>query len=132
MNLFSLAALKMAVERPMSPAAAAGLMAPYDSWRNRIAVREFVRDIPLRPSHRSHATLAEVEQSLAQFQNHPVQFLWGMRDWCFSPVFLDEFRRRFPQAMVHEIASAGHFVFEDAADEVVEVSRAFLAATSRR
>ena len=130
LNLFSLAALKMAVTRPLPPAVAAGLTAPYDSWNNRIAVQEFVRDIPLAPSHRSYATLSDVEQSLERFRDRPVQFIWGMRDWCFSPVFLEEFKRRFPRARVREIDSAGHYVFEDAPAEVIEACREFLSGTA--
>ena len=52
-----------------------------------------------------------------------------MKDWCFDPEFLREFQRRFPDAEVHEIADAGHYVFEDAAEEVLKVSRRFLETT---
>ncbi len=127
LNLFARAALKMAVEKPLNAAARAGFIAPYDSWKNRIAVHEFVQDIPLDPSHRSYTTLTEVEQSLAKFQNHPMQLIWGMKDWCFTPrQFLSEFRRRFPNAQSLELPNAGHYVFEDAADEVLKQARQFL------
>ncbi len=126
LNLFSAAAVRMAVVRPLSTAAKAGFLAPYDSWGNRTAVKEFVHDIPLKPGHRSYQTLVEVEESLSQQRDKPMQLIWGMKDWCFSPEFLQEFRDRFPAAMVHEIADAGHYVFEDAADEVLNVSRQFL------
>lgn len=127
LNLFARAALTMAVEKPLSPAARAGFIAPYDSWAHRIAVHEFVQDIPLSPSHRSHATLTEVERSLKQFRNHPVQLIWGMKDWCFTPGdFLSEFCRRFPAADSLELPHAGHYVFEDAPDEVLKQTRSFL------
>src|SRR5439155_26854134 len=55
-NGFSRAALTMAVSRqPLSATAQRGLLAPYDSWANRVAVQRFVQDIPLRPSHPSYA-----------------------------------------------------------------------------
>lgn len=127
MNLFARAALTMAVTRPLPKPARAGLVAPYDSWANRIAVHEFVQDIPLSPRHRSYQTLTDVEQSLAQFRDRPVQFIWGMRDWCFTPQdFLQPFRSHFPNARVLELPQAGHYVFEDATDEVIAASRAFL------
>ncbi len=129
LNLFSLAALRMASTRPLSPAAKAGLLAPYNSTAARIAVREFVLDIPMKPVHRSYQTLVDVESSLQKLQDRPMQLIWGMQDWCFSPEFLSEFERRFPEALVHKIDSAGHYVFEDAADEVLEVSRRFLEST---
>jgi len=130
LNLFARAALTMAVEKPLSPAVQAGFIAPYDSWVHRIAVHEFVQDIPLRPSHRSYATLTEVEQSLAQFRDHPMQLIWGMKDWCFTPHnFLNEFRRRFPNAHSLELPQAGHYVFEDAPEELLKQTLSFLQGT---
>ena len=130
-NLFARAALTMAVEKPLSSAARAGFIAPYDSWRNRIAVHEFVQDIPLKPSHRSYATLTEVEEALPQFCEHSMQLIWGMKDWCFTPKdFMKVFRRRFPHAGVLELPDAGHYVFEDAPDELLQQVRLFLGTAS--
>lgn len=126
LNLFSVAALRMATEKPLSPAARRGLLAPYDNWDNRIAVRSFVHDIPLRPGHPSYATLKAVEDGLEQFQQHPMLLIWGMRDWCFTPEFYEEFCQRFPGAVRHPIQDAGHYVFEDAPDELLAASRNFL------
>jgi len=126
LNLFSSAAVRMAVTRPLSAAARAGFLAPYDSWANRTAVKEFVHDIPLKPGHRSYQTLVEVEESLAAQHEKPMQLIWGMKDWCFSPEFLREFQEYFPSADVHEIADASHYVFEDAEEEVLTVSQEFL------
>ena len=126
LNLFSLAALKMASEKPLTPAARRGLVAPYDSWSNRIAVKEFVHDIPLRPSHRSYRTLTDVEEGLDQFRSHPMLLIWGMKDWCFTPHFYDEFRQRFPEAVQHPVADAGHYLFEDAHQELLTASERFL------
>lgn len=126
LNLFSAAAIRMAAEQPLSSAAKAGFLAPYDSWKNRRAVREFVHDIPLKPAHRSYAALKTVEDGLAQFRNSPMLLFWGMKDWCFTPSFYQEFRRRFPAAETVEMANAGHYVFEDAKDELLAAARAFL------
>lgn len=128
LNLFSVAAVKMAVEQRLSNAAATGFVAPYNSWSNRLAVKEFVHDIPLNPAHRSYATLVEVEEGLAQFVDSPMLLPWGMKDWCFSPEFFKEFCHRFPNAQQHPIANAGHYVFEDATDELVSESNKFLAS----
>ena len=82
-------------------------MAPYDSWAHRVAIYRFVLDIPLRPNHPSYQTLAQIEQGLVKFRQHPVCLIWGMRDWCFSPWFLERFREFFPQAEVHRLEDAG-------------------------
>ena len=128
LNLFARAALRMAVcrrERMTAPVRA-GLLAPYDSWRNRTAIYRFVADIPLRPRHPSYDKLAEIEAGLAQFRDRPVCLIWGMRDWCFTPHFLDRFLELFPGATVHRLAEAGHYVVEDAHEEIVPRVEEFL------
>lgn len=128
LNLFARMALWMAVCRPrgLAPAVRAGLLAPYDSWAHRAAIYQFVRDIPLRPQHPSYATLAAVEAGLAQFRRHPVCLIWGMRDWCFTPHFLERFLDFFPQAEAHRLADAGHYVVEDAHEQIVPLVTRFL------
>lgn len=116
LNAFARAALVMAVSdrRRLSPAVRAGLLAPYDSWANRVAIDRFVRDIPLKPSHPSYATLAQIEQGLSKLRHKPVQLIWGMQDWCFTPHFLQRFLDFFPDAEVLRLADAGHYVVEEA------------------
>lgn len=129
LNAFSRAALTMAVAKPerMTAAVQAGYLAPYDSWRNRIAVYQFIQDIPLNPRHPSFETLAAVERGLEQFQSKPMLLPWGMQDWCFTPAFLQEFQRRFPNAESLPLPDAGHYVFEDAWELIVPRLRQFLS-----
>jgi pimeloyl-ACP methyl ester carboxylesterase len=131
LNLFSRAALRMAVTRRerMTRAVRTGYVAPYDSWAHRIAVHRFVQDIPLRPQHPSYATLYEVERHLEQFMRDPVLLIWGERDWCFTPDFLVEFQRRFPWSETLRIPDAGHYVFEDAHEVMLPRIRDFLRRT---
>ena len=110
----------------MTPEVSAGLLAPYDTWARREAVHQFVLDIPLSPSHRSYAKLVEIERGLKQFERHPMCLIWGMKDWCFTPKFLDRFIEFFPQAEVHRFADAGHYVVEDAHERIVPILEDFL------
>lgn len=128
LNLFARAALRMATARPggLDPAVRAGLLAPYDRWSHRLAIHQFVLDIPLRPGHPSWAKLGEIETGLSRLAGRPTLLIWGMRDWCFTPHFLDRFREFFPRAEVCRLDAAGHYVLEDAPDEVVERVRRFL------
>jgi haloalkane dehalogenase len=127
LNLFVRAALRTTVCRPerITPAVRAGLLAPYDCWRHRLAIHRFVLDIPLSPRHPSYRTLAEIEAGLAQFRTHPVCLIWGMRDWCFTPQFLERFLDFFPQAEVHRLADAGHYVVEDAHEQIIPLLEDF-------
>ena len=128
LNLFARSALRMAVGKPerMTPAVRAGLLAPYDSWAHRTAIDRFVADIPLSARHPSYATLARIETGLAQFENHPICLIWGMRDWCFTPRFLDRFVEFFPRAEVHRLADAGHYVVEDAYERIIPIVDRFV------
>lgn len=105
-----------------------GYLFPYDSWANRVAVSAFVRDIPLAASHPSWSALAEVEQGLRHFRERPALVVWGGRDFCFNDSFLARWRAVLPQADVHRLADAGHYVLEDARDEVVPRITAFVRA----
>ncbi len=127
LNAFAGAATFMAVEKPLPPAVKAGFLRPYGSWSDRVAVLRFVQDIPLSPAHPSYATLTEIERGLDSLSEKPMLLIWGMKDWCFTPAFLEEFERRFPRAETLRIPDAGHYVFEDAADRVIDRLRGFLA-----
>lgn len=127
LNLFARAALTMAVAKPLPREVRAGYLLPYDNWSDRVAIHRFVQDIPLRPEHPSYQTLVGIENGLAQFAQSPVQFIWGLQDWCFTEDFLREFERRFPQAETLRLPDAGHYVFEDAPDKSIAAIRDFLA-----
>jgi cis-3-alkyl-4-acyloxetan-2-one decarboxylase len=105
-----------------------GYLWPYDSWAHRVAVNAFVQDIPLKSSHPSWKTLQAVEQGLSKFQDRRSIVIWGGRDFCFNDGFLARWRRLLPKASVHRIADAGHYVLEDARDEVLPLIRQHLAA----
>jgi cis-3-alkyl-4-acyloxetan-2-one decarboxylase len=128
LNLFARAATRLTVCKPerITPAVKAGYLAPYDSWANRVAVYRFVLDIPRSPSHPSYQTLLDTEQGLAKFRRHPVCLIWGMKDWCFSPWFLERFREFLPQAEVHRLEDAGHYLVEDAHERIVPLMEKFL------
>ncbi len=103
-----------------------GYLLPYNSWSNRIAILRFVQDIPLTRKDKSYKTLTKVEESLARFQNKPALLLWGMKDFCFDERFLNEWEDRFPLKLVHKYKDAGHFVVEDAIDQIIPEIRYFL------
>jgi len=123
LNLFAGPATSMAISGkcgPLSGAAKAGLLAPYLIPRRRLAIRRFVADIPLSPRHRTWPELEAVEAGLNTFADRPALILWGMRDWCFRPQCLDRIAGHFPRAEIHRIEDAGHYLMEDAGEEVVE------------
>ncbi|MCA9148459.1 MAG: alpha/beta fold hydrolase [Planctomycetales bacterium] len=128
-NLFSRAALQMAVERAESlpPAVRAGLLAPYDCWSHRVAVWRFVKDIPASPSHPTYATLQTIESGLQQFSNRRTMLVWGKRDWCFRPSCMDRFLQHWPNSDQVCFENAGHWVIEEEHEGIVQELTKFLA-----
>ncbi|MEO1615023.1 MAG: alpha/beta fold hydrolase [Planctomycetota bacterium] len=131
-NAFARAAITMAMSRTqMNEAIAKQFLSPYNSWANRVAIDAFVRDIPMRASHPTHQTLVELEEGLPTLADLPSLLVWGMQDWCFRPECLHRFQQVWPEATTVEIPDAGHYVMEDAPDEVLAAIETFLESRVR-
>jgi len=125
-NAFARSALFMATAKGLPGVVKSGLIAPYNSWQNRIATLKFVEDIPLKPGDPSYETVNTVQNELHQLENVPMLICWGMKDFVFTKVYLDEWQHRFPDAKVHTFENAGHYVLEDEAEAVVDLVREFM------
>ncbi len=124
LNAFSRAAITMAVaSQPLSASAAAGLLAPYGNWNDRVAVQAFVNDIPTSRRHPMYAVLEELEQGLSHLTDLPTRLVWGMRDWCFRPECLHRLQGLLPQAITTTLPEVGHYVMEEAPHRVIEAVR---------
>ena len=68
LNLFARAAQTMATchHRGLSEEVLAGLIAPYNSWANRVGIEAFVRDIPFTRRHPTYHELAQLEHWLKE------------------------------------------------------------------
>ncbi len=127
-NGFAWAASWRTTVRPLAPAVKAGLLAPYDSWQNRIATLRFVEDIPLKPQHPSYDTLIGVEDGLEKLADLPMLICWGEQDWCFTPEFRKEWQRRFPKAEVEAWEDASHYLIEDVPERLLSRMEQFIAS----
>jgi haloalkane dehalogenase len=85
-----------------------------------------VQTIPLRESDPGYDIILEVASGLEQLQDKPMLIAWGLRDFVFDRHFLEEWQRRFPNADVMRFDDAGHYILEDAQEEVVGRVRGFL------
>lgn len=126
-NAFSEGAVKSCVTRhPMPPEVARMYCAPYDSWANRRAVHRFVQDIPLSDRDPSWKPVVETAEKLHLLRDKPMFIGWGKNDFVFDDHFLAEWRRRFPNAELNYYTDCGHYVLEDAGDELVQKINAFI------
>ena len=129
LNAFAGLAPSMACARQerMTPDVKAGYLAPYDSYAHRIAILRFVQDIPMSPAHPTYRLVENIGQGLSVFQDRPMLIIWGEQDWCFTTDFLAEWQRRFPHADIHRIPDAGHYVVEDAHEQIIPWMREFFS-----
>lgn len=128
LNGFAFFAQFMTVVKSMSPSVKKAYIAPYDSWKNRIAIYRFVRDIPLKPSHQSYPLLVDIENGLEEVKKKkiPLLLLWGGKDFCFNKDFFERWRQFFPEAKYHYFNDGGHYILEDKHKEIIPLVREFL------
>lgn len=130
MNAFCRGAARMcASSYSMSKRVKEGYLHPYGSVNDRIGILRFVQDIPLKPGDPSFDAVTSIEEGLEKLKEKPMLICWGDRDFVFDMNFLQEWRNRFPGATVHRFHHAGHYVLEDAQDEIVSVLDVFLKKT---
>ncbi len=103
-----------------------GYRLPYDTLAHRAAILHFIHDIPLEADHPQRPMLASLERYLPTIRC-PMQIIWGMQDFCFTPQVLKTWRERCPHAEVVEIADAGHWVVEDAHEQIIPLLLQFLS-----
>ena len=127
-NAFSAGASRFGVERKMPADVRRAYVAPYDSWKHRIATIRFMQDIPLSPKDAAWPLLEAAGKALPSFADRPAFIGWGLKDFVFDHHFLERFRADLPQAQVQAFEDAGHYVLEDRHEVLVPQIRAFLDA----
>ena len=105
-------------ERHLTPAVRAGYLNPYNSWTNRVAHLRFVQDIPMSQSHRSYGAWKQVADGLSQFQDKPMLIVWERTIFASTMSFLRN-GKLLPAATVHYVEDAGHYVVEDAPEQII-------------
>lgn len=125
-NAFSSGAVREGAMRPMPKEVREAYLAPYNTWQNRIAVHRFIQDIPLQSGDRAFELVAETEKNLGVFETLPMLICWGMKDFVFDIHFLNRWIELFPSAEIHRFDDAGHYVLEDAGEQIIPLMRRFL------
>jgi haloalkane dehalogenase len=121
-----LAARWCVVRRRLPPDIRSQYLWPYRRPRQRWAIWRFVQNIPLRPTDPGFDLLHHIAASFPHWQNIPTLLLWGLADFVFNHHFLNTWRQLLPQAQVHTWADAGHYLLEDARDDVIDLTHTFL------
>ena len=93
----------------------AAFAAPYSTAAARVAVADFVGDVPLQPGggHPSDGPLAEVAAKLGAI-TAPVLLAWGAADPVFNDDFAADLAGRIPNTSLQRFPSASHLVMAEA------------------
>ncbi|MCG6200580.1 alpha/beta fold hydrolase [Psychromonas antarctica] len=128
-NAFSAIASHIGVKRKAMPKAIRqAYVMPFNSWKNRISTLRFVQDIPLLAKDKSYQLVSDIDESLVHLQTVPTIICWGLKDFIFDKHFLDLWKKKMPHANVYEFADCGHYILEDASDEVILLIEKFMTA----
>ncbi|MFT6633001.1 MAG: haloalkane dehalogenase [Bacteriovoracaceae bacterium] len=125
LNGFCLPATFMTTEKPLDKLVKKGYLFPYSTPSNRIAISEFVQDIPLDESHQSYSTLKSIEENLSGLKGKKL-ILWGGKDFCFNDEFYNKWREIYPEAEFKYYENAGHYIIEDEKEDSLKMITEFL------
>ena len=100
---------------------------PYDNWQHRVATLRFVQDIPLKSGDPGYDLVLKTEQSLVGYNKLPTTIFWGEQDFVFDKHFLTKWKKLMPHAEVHAYPDCGHYILEDAKQDVIPLIEQFLA-----
>ena len=127
-NAFSSVASYIGVKRkPMPKEIRKAYVAPFNSWKNRISTLRFIQDIPLFPNDKNYQLVSDIDKGLQHFQKVPTIICWGLKDFVFDKHFLDVWKEKMPHAEVNEFADCGHYILEDASEQVIPLIETFIA-----
>lgn len=115
----------------LTPSVKQAYLAPHPSWSSRTPILVFPREIPSGPEGPVSDLVAEIEQGLERdFRSKPVAIAWAMRDLAFTPDVLERaWLGTFPDAEVTRLEDAGHYLQEDAPDQIVAALLRHLASS---
>jgi len=127
LNAFCYPATFMTTEKKLSKNVKDGYLFPYQTPKDRIAISEFVQDIPLDSTHPSYKTLLDIENKLPNLTQKKL-ILWGGKDFCFNDEFFSRWRKIYPSAQYVYYKNAGHYVIEDETEDTLKQINHFLEA----
>jgi haloalkane dehalogenase len=120
--------IRTGVARGLSDETAAAYDAPFPTPESKAGARAFAELVPTEPEHPNTAPLLAIRDALRSWEK-PALVLFGDSDPIFRPEVAEAISRLIPGALPAEIVrNAGHFVQEDAGEELAARIVEFLAA----
>lgn len=122
-NFFVTPMMKRTLKAKLTDAEFNHYVAVVPTPRSRRGIAEFPKQI-----RAAEPWLAELEQRVkSTLSDKPVVLVWGMKDPAFGRGgFLERWEATFPRAKVIRLEAAGHYIQEDAPEQIVDaIANAF-------
>jgi len=120
--------IRRSAVRGLDDDVAAAYDAPFPTPESKAGALAFPELVPTEPEHPNTAPLLAIREALRSWEK-PALVLFGGSDPIFAPEVADAISRLIPGALPAEIVpDAGHFVQEDAGEEVAARIVEFLAS----
>ncbi len=120
-NLFVEGALLLGFGRRPDAAVREHYRRPFPTAASRKPTWMFAREVTGASSFLEHQAAA----GLRALRDRPALLPWGDRDLVFRASDRDRLAAALPRATVHPLRGAGHFIQEDAPDEIVAAVRSW-------
>jgi haloalkane dehalogenase len=110
--------IRTSCARGLADEAVSAYDAPFPVPESKAGILAFPEQVPTEPEHPNTAPLMAIREALRSWEK-PALVVFGDSDPIFRPEVADGIARLIPGALPAEtIANAGHFVQEDAGEEV--------------
>ena len=116
---------RMLIKRGLDSEAKAQYKLPHPDAASRAGIAAFPKMIPIKPNHPNYEYINEIDDAL-QSWNVPVLVMFSDKDIAFS---VEEGRRiagMVPNGRFELVENAGHFLQEDAGEEIAQRMITFL------
>jgi len=121
--------VRITCPQPVDDAVVAGYDAPFPVPESKTGVLMFPELVPTDPEHPSAAKTLEVREAMKHWEK-PALVLFGDSDPVFRPKVAERFSELIPGAGPAELVpGAGHFLQEDAGEQIAGRIARFLAET---
>ncbi len=98
-------------------------LAPFKTRGKRAPTHIFPRQL-----RAASPFLAEISKGLPTVADKPALIVWGEKDFAFQAPERSRFEELFPNHKTVLLPNAGHFIQEDAPDDIVQAVRSWFAA----
>ena len=113
--------MKMGVVTPLKNQTLQMYLAPFKNQKDRTPTHIFPRQL-----RAANPFLADVYNGLPLISQKPALIVWGEKDFAFKKPERSRFENIFSEHTTVILPRAGHFIQEDAPDEIIEAIRKWM------